>query len=148
MKTFRQILVPTDFSPSSEAAIEVAITLAQRFEAELTLLHVWQLPVYPYMQSMMSSAELANAVERGATEAIEGLAQRVRNRLPGAKVLLKMGLPWQGVLDAVKSQNIDLVVMGTHGRRGLEHLIMGSVAEKTVRLSPVPVLTVRGPVAP
>ena len=147
MKTFQHILVPTDFSPSSEAAIEVAITLAQRFEAELTLLHVWQLPVYPYMQLMVSAAELANAVERGATEALEALVQRVRSRLPGAKALLKMGVPCQGVLDAVKSQSIDLVVMGTHGRRGLEHLIMGSVAERTVRQSPVPVLTVRGPVA-
>ena len=70
MKTFQHILVPTDFSPSSEAAIEVAITLAQRFKAELTLLHVWQLPVYPYMQFMVSAAETASAVERDPTNGL------------------------------------------------------------------------------
>jgi nucleotide-binding universal stress UspA family protein len=147
MNTFKHILVPTDFSPSSEAAIDTAIDLAQRFDAKVTLLHVWQLPIYPYMEAMMNMAALTGEVERGATEALEKQVQQVRGRFPGVQSALQMGLPWQAILELVKAQQVDLVVMGTHGRRGFEHLMLGSVAEKVVRLSPVPVLTVRGPVA-
>jgi nucleotide-binding universal stress UspA family protein len=147
MNTFKHILVPTDFSPSSEAAIDAAIDLAQRFDAKVTLVHVWQLPIYPYMEAMMNIAALTSEVERGAAEALEKQAQQVRGRFPSVQSVLQMGLPWQAILELVKAQQVDLVVMGTNGRRGFEHLMLGSVAEKVVRLSPVPVLTVRGPVA-
>lgn len=147
MNTFKHILIPTDFSPSSAAAIELAINMATQFDAELTLLHVWELPVYPYMELMMSSAEITNAVEKAATECLETKLKEVRSRLPRAKSLLKMGIPWQQIVDISKESKADLLIMGTHGRRGFEHAIMGSVAEKLVRLSPIPVLTVRGSAA-
>ncbi len=144
MSTFKHILVPTDFSPSSSAAIELAINMASQLDAELTLLHVWELPVYPYMELMLSSADLTTAIEKAATESLETKLKEVRSRLPRAKSLLKMGIPWQEIVEASKEAKADLLVMGTHGRRGLEHAFLGSVAEKLVRLSPIPVLTVHG----
>lgn len=144
MNMFKHILVPTDFSPSSDAAIDAAIDLARRFDAKVTLLHVWQLPVYPYVEAMLNLSALASEVERGATEALEKQLQQVRARFPGVQSVVQMGLPWQAIIELVKTQQVDLIVMGTHGRRGFDHLILGSVTERVVRLSPVPVLTIRG----
>lgn len=144
MKTFKHILVPTDFSPSSAAAVALAIELATQLDAELTLVHAWDLPVYPYMELMLNAAEVTDSVEKAAAECLEKRLTEVRARLPRAKSLLKMGQPWQQIVAALDESKADLLVMGTHGRRGFAHAIMGSVAEKLVRLSPVPVLTVRG----
>lgn len=144
MNTFKHILVPTDFSPSSSRAIELAIEMATQFDSELTLLHVWELPSYPYMGLMIGAGEITSNVEKAATECLATKLKDVQSRLPRAKSMLRMGLPWQQIVDTLEESKSDLLIMGTHGRRGLEHLIMGSVAEKVVRLSPVPVLTVRG----
>lgn len=147
MSTFKHILVPTDFSPSSTSAIAVAIDLAGQLDAELTLLHAWDLPVYPYMELMLNAAEITETVEKAAAECLEKRLKEVQARLPRAKSLLKMGQPWQQIVDAIDESKADLLIMGTHGRRGFSHAIMGSVAEKLVRLSPIPVLTVRGTAA-
>ncbi len=147
MNNFKHILVATDFSVSSSGAVELAIDMATQFNAELTLLHVWELPVYPYMELMLNAADTTNSVERAAAECLEKKLREVRARLPRAKAVLKMGLSWQQIVEAIKESKADLLVMGTHGRRGFEHAMMGSVAEKLVRLSPVPVLTVRGKAA-
>ena len=144
MPAFKHILVPTDFSPSSSRALELAIEMAAKLDAELTLLHVWELPVYPYTELMLGSAELANNVEKAAKERLAKRLKEVQARLPRAKSKLVMGIPWQQIIETIKESKADLLIMDTHGRRGLEHALMGSVAEKLVRLSPVPVLTVRG----
>ncbi len=144
MTTFKHLLVPTDFSPSSSAAVALAIDMAIQFNAELTLLHVWELPVYPYMELMLNAAEITSNLEKAAAECLHKRLTEVQARLPRAQSLLKMGQAWQEIVDAIKESKADLLVMGTHGRRGFEHAIMGSVAEKLVRLSSVPVLTVRG----
>ena len=144
MNTFKHILVPTDFSPSSSAAVALAIDLATQLDAELTLLHAWDLPVYPYMELMLNAAEVTDSVEKAAAECLAKRLTEVQARLPRAKSMLKMGQPWQQIVAALDESKADLLIMGTHGRRGFSHAIMGSVAEKLVRLSPVPVLTVRG----
>ena len=144
MNIFRHILVPTDFSPSSSGAIEIGLELATQLSADLTLVHVWKLPVYPYLELMLSSAELTSCVEKAATECLATKLTQIQTRLPRAKSVLKMGVPWEQILETLEESKADLLIMGTHGRRGFEHAIMGSVAEKLVRLSPVPVLTVRG----
>jgi nucleotide-binding universal stress UspA family protein len=142
MKTFKHILVPTDFEPSSAEALDVAVSLAQDFNAELTLLHVWEIPIYPYMEFMLNS-ELITRIEEQAVKRMDEALAKVREVLPTANSKLKTGLPWGGILDAIHDEKPDLVVMATHGRRGLNHLLLGSVAEKVIRLSPAPVLTVR-----
>ena len=142
MKTFKHILVATDFEPSSADAVETAIALAHTFDAKLTLLHVWEIPIYPYMDFMLNSDMIAR-VEDSAVVRLADALQKVKAVVPSASSTLKTGFPWAGILDAAEELKPDLIVVGTHGRRGVNHLMLGSVAEKVVRLSPVPVLTVR-----
>ena len=138
------ILVPTDCAAASASALEVGVQMARAFDAKLTLMHVWELPIYPYMDFMLNSeiiAEVEDAASKGLAKALAELQQK----LPTARSQLKTGLPWQGILEAIDQLEVDLVVMGTHGRQGLSHLTLGSVAEKVVRLSKAPVLTVHAP---
>lgn len=143
MQDFKHILVATDFASSSERALELAVKLAAKFDAKLTLLHVWEIPVYPYMDFVLSSAELLRSVEEAAQQRLAAMLSELQKRLPSARSLLKMGVPWEQILATAKEEQADVIVMGTHGRRGVEHVLMGSVAEKVVRLASVPVLTAR-----
>jgi nucleotide-binding universal stress UspA family protein len=144
MKLFNHILVPTDFGSSSARAIETAMALAQTFDSELTLLHVWEIPVYPYMEFVLESAELVETIEQAATKGLASALAEIHKSVPRARSILKMGPPGQQIVDTIAVEHPDLVVMGTHGRHGLGRVLLGSVAEKIVRLSPVPVLTIRG----
>lgn len=119
--------------------------MAKAFEAELTLLHIWEIPVYPYMATMVTVADLTTAIEQAANQSLIEQFEIVKKELPRAKALLMMGTPWHDILDKSKELQADLIVMGTHGRRGFNHMLMGSVAEKVVRLAEAPVLTVHGP---
>lgn len=141
MQIFKHILVPTDFHEASASALELAVSMAQAFDAKLTLLHVWEVPIYPYMDFMLNSS-LITRVEDAAVKGLAEALEKLQQKLPTAESKLKTGLPWHGVLEAINELGVDLVVMGTHGRHGLSRLTLGSVAERVVRLSPVPVLTV------
>lgn len=143
MKTFKHILVATDFGKATAAALEAAASLALTCDAKLTVLHVWEVPIYPYMDFMLNS-EVITRVEDAAVNHLAEALESARKIVPGAQSMLKTGVPWAGIMDAVEETKPDLVVMGTHGRHGVERVMLGSVAEKLVRLSPVPVLTVRG----
>lgn len=123
-------------------ALRVALELAKTCGAQLTLLHVWELPIYPYMDLSLNS-DLIARMERSAAERLAAEVEVARKVLPEARTALIMAEPWAGIIDAIHELRPDLVVIGTHGRRGLSHVLLGSVAEKVVRLSPAPVLTVR-----
>jgi nucleotide-binding universal stress UspA family protein len=94
------------------------------------------------MEFMLNS-EVISSVEDRAVKRLDEAIAKVRELLPSANSMLKTGMPWAGIIDAVNDVKPDLVVMATHGRRGFSHLMLGSVAEKVVQLSPTPVLTVR-----
>lgn len=147
MKTFHHILVPTDFEEASVDAIEIAVSLAQTCEAKITLLHVREIPNYPYMDFMLNS-EAIRRVEEAAVERLSAALEGIKKRLPTAVARLKAGLPRQGIMEELNLLKPDLVVMGTHGRRGLGRAILGSVVEELVRTSPVPVLTVHAKLHP
>ncbi len=144
MKTFKHILVPTDFETASAGALEVATSLALTCNAKVTLLHVWAIPIYPYMDFMLNS-DVITRVEDAAVKHLAQALEKLQKVLPDAQSRLKTGEPGPGIVDAIAELKPDLVVMGTHGRHGIERVLLGSVAEKLVRLSPVPVLTVHGP---
>jgi nucleotide-binding universal stress UspA family protein len=144
MPQFKHILLATDFEASSSPALEAGVELAKAFGAKLTLVHVWEIPIYPYMEFMLNS-ELIAGVEARAIKRLSDSLVSVQQAVPSADSKLKAGLPWTGILEAIDETHADLVVMGTHGRRGVSHAMLGSVAEKVVRLSKVPVLTVRTP---
>src|SRR5512145_1805052 len=140
-------LVPIDFSTYAEQALGYAIRLARTLNARLTVLHVIQ-PV-PMAGVDMGVAlpetylrELEEAVQRDMEEA---LARVTAAGLTAERVVL-YGVPFQEIVETAKARQVDLIVMGTHGRTGLMYVLLGSVAEKVVRLAPCSVLVVR-PVA-
>ncbi len=140
MTPIEHILVPTDFSESSERALQSALDLAQTFGARITLVHVWSIPTIGYAEALSWPVLEMQAAARKALD--EVLAKTAKTYAKTDAVLCE-GLEWKEILDVAAERKCDLVVMGTHGRRGLARVVLGSVAEKVVRLSPVPVLTVR-----
>jgi universal stress protein A len=140
----KTILVPTDFSETSEDAIEVAVEFARRFSSEIVLFHVYQLPAYVFPDGLMPVApELLQEVERSIASELDRLADRVAARGVRVKHATSMGPTHTEIIRKLEAMKADLVVMGTHGRSGISHALMGSVAEKVVRKAPCPVLTVR-----
>ena len=142
----QHLLVPVDFSENAQQALEYAIRLASKLEARLTLLHVIQaLPLgggdmgvtVPYTYLEVLEAEIARRMQ-ACLERVTAVG------LEGESIIVK-GVPFQEILETAKTQQVDLIVMGTYGRTGLQHVLLGSVAEKVVRLAPCPVLVVRQP---
>jgi nucleotide-binding universal stress UspA family protein len=137
----KNILVPTDFGESSDRAEALAAHLAKTFEAKITLLHVWSLPIPGYAEAL---AWPIDSIEAAARQALEHAHGRLKARHANTDSVLAAGAAWDRILETARERDIDLIVMGTHGRRGISRAFLGSVAEKVVRLSPVPVLTVTG----
>ena len=144
---FSRTLVPTDFSPPSDAALEYARILAAKFGSTLRILHVIDDPSH--------SSEFVADGFAPSTEAIRiALIEHARKRLDHLMNLVDrarynshadavLGTPAEAIIDYAGATGTSLIVMGTHGRTGLAHLLMGSVAEQVVRTAPCPVLTVR-----
>jgi nucleotide-binding universal stress UspA family protein len=141
----RTILVPVDFSAGAEAAVEWAQAIAARFGATLVLLHVVDTTANALVGAPGGAlAPPPTLYEELREEARRALAE-LGERTPGARTVLREGVPRSEILAVAKEVGADLIVMGTHGRTGLAHLLFGSVAEHVVRHAPVPVFTVRRP---
>lgn len=146
MMTATHILVPVDFSEHSARALDCAKTLAQKFGASLHLLTVVPDPFVlpdpgPWYVPLPES--YAEGLGQDAESHLRGLLTTAEQTQLRAKSAVAFGDPYREILDYVKRASIDLIVMGTHGRGGVAHALMGSVAEKVVRTAPCPVLTVR-----
>lgn len=148
MIALKTILVPTDFSEPSEAALRYGKALAEAFQASLHVIHVVQEPFSQPWAVEAYGFSLAALQDEWVREAAERLAallpppQRERYRGETATVL---GHPVVEILRYAREKPVDLIVLGTHGRGPLGHVLMGSVAERIVRKAPCPVLTVRQP---
>jgi nucleotide-binding universal stress UspA family protein len=149
--TFTKILAATDFSDDSNYALGFAEELAQKFGAELIVLHVDQ-PLAPVMVSELSPGLDFGAMSRIAEEQrmmalaeLEKTSARIRESGLKSRGVLKVGAPFLEIIHTAQADNFDLIVLGTHGHTGLAHVLMGSVAERVVRKAPCPVLTVRHP---
>ncbi len=140
---FQRIFVPTDFSACADEALAVAIELAKKFESHLTLVHACEPPTYAYMGMVSTPLDLVTPVQDAAREALREAAEVLKAKYPNSDALLLFGNAAVELLAAIDKNKADLVVMGTHGRTGLTHVLLGSIAERIVRTSPVPVLTVR-----
>ncbi len=141
MLPWRHILLAIDFSPSSDTATDAAVELAQKFEARLTLIHVWEVPPYVYSGETFSGADLMTPIQEAAKKALRDALLSVQKKVPQAEGLLRRGGPAVELVAQINESKADLVILGTHGRRGLSHFVLGSVAEQVVQQSPVPVLT-------
>ena len=146
MLAIRKILVPTDFSDCSEAALAYGRHMAQAFGASLHVLHVVQDPYTQPWAAEAFPAPLGDLLVQWEEQA----RARMVDSLPEAErasttVATQIGSPFFEIVRYAQDEHIDLVVLGTHGRGPLGHMLLGSVAEKVVRKAPCPVLTVRHP---
>jgi universal stress protein A len=145
MQRFKRVLVPVDFSADSVEATRVAADLARRFDASLTLIHVYDPLVYALPDSfvMVPQAQMEKLLEAFRTRLAESKRQALDAGAPKVEAKLLQGFVAEEIVEYAKVGAFDLVVMGTRGRSGMSHLLMGSIAERVVRLSPCPVLTVK-----
>ncbi len=143
---FKSILVPVDGSPTSQQAVARAVALATAFEGTITAIYV--IDPYPFTgvgtdfsygqaQYLEAAAAEAHDALRGAREVIEAAGVKVDTRVVEAHAI------WRGVLETASAVGADIVVMGSHGRRGLEKLVLGSVAQRVLSHAHMPVLVVR-----
>ena len=139
-----RILVPVDFSDCSLDALEYAAVVAQQAKASLMLLHVLE-PVSYGLDFTLGHSRTREQARETWTKRLEELAASLRVRQVPVESQLRGGLPSDSILDSARTLPCDLIVMGTHGRRGISHAFSGSVAEAVLRKALCPVLTVRNP---
>ena len=162
-RTLDRILVPTDFSPHSAEALLVAASIGERFSSTLLILHVISKDVEehaihahlghmssPLLGYFSESADVpADVQETVAIDLRDRAHTAIQEFIPSdfnyhpIELLVSVGAPYEQILQAATDQHVDLIIMGTHGRTGLSHTLLGSVAERVLRLASCPVLTVK-----
>lgn len=143
----KRILVPTDFSETSNVALKYAMSLAHAFSASLHVLHVVKKAAFETPGATGDWTPPLGLLEELQGGALDELRKVVEREAPQAyaEPIVRTGSPFVEIVQCAKEMKIDLIVMGTHGRGPVAHMLMGSVAEKVVRKAPCPVLTVRHP---
>jgi len=137
----KKILVGTDFSDCSDYALDYALMLSKLFGAEVLLLHIIESFSYSMTESLTVVGH-ERALTATATALLENALKRLLDQGCRAESHLGHGSPYREIIKQAEDAESDLIVVGTHGRSGVEHLLLGSVAEKVVRLASCPVLTV------
>jgi nucleotide-binding universal stress UspA family protein len=145
----KKILCPTDFSENSEHALQYALTLATLSQAELRLFHVVEPITYPQstqlFEPVLDEVELMMKMEAAFQTQLEDQVSALKDEYPKITGKLVKGNTFLEIIRVARDDDVDMIVMGTHGRTGLAHVLIGSVAEKVVREAPCPVLTVKHP---
>jgi len=150
MKRFKHILATTDLSPESFAAVQYAAHLAQGQGAKLTILHVPQTTtlLFTDFAPPVDLMSLDRTIEAAARETLEGWVHRHMKHASSTRLVIRAGPTHEVICKAAADAGANLIVMATHGRRGLGHVILGSVTERVLRDAPCPVLVVRPPAPP
>lgn len=140
-----RILCPVDFSEESTHALRCAGEVAAHFGAEIIVVHAVEPLPYPVefgpLPALLTDAE--PVLLKRAKEQLESLRIKELGALPNSRVVVEIGIPEHAICEAAKRERCDLVVLSTHGRSGLSHLLIGSVAERVLRFAPCPVLTIK-----
>lgn len=149
MKRFEKILLPVDFSDYSEVACEYALVLARTFNSSLQILHVINEPVdlRGFYVPHISFEQLEKEIETGASKMLDLFCQEKLKGFDAYETAVVTGVPYEEIIRVAEEKGSSLIVIGTHGRTGLDHLLFGSTAERVVRGAPCPVMTVRIPAA-
>ena len=151
MVKIEHILVPTDFSEFSRYALDYAITIAKTFEAKITLLHITnenELVALQQVSAYFEPGKLEDLLKQRESEdrkQLDGFISPELKKGIEVETLHKVGIPFVEIIRTAKEKAVDLIVIATHGRSGLSHMLFGSVAEKVVRKAPCPVLSIRHP---
>lgn len=145
MKDIKTILFATDFSECSDEAFSFAITLTRRFQARLVLLHVISEPVdlRGFYVPHISFDTLEAEITASARKMLDDFCRLHLKTDDIFQADVVSGIPFEEIITRAEKERADMIVLGTHGRSGLDHLLFGSTAEKVVRKSPIPVLTIR-----
>ncbi|MAT40438.1 MAG: hypothetical protein CL946_12650 [Ectothiorhodospiraceae bacterium] len=146
MDEVKKILVPVGFDAFTEKELEIAANIAKRYDAEVHILHVYQdvFSVLSMRTLDLDRAAVEEKIHSSVEEKLHQLVAEVRMDSPAKAVAIK-GEIVDSIIEYVKNEQIDLVVLATHGRAGISHFFLGSVAENVIRFSPCPVLTFRTP---
>ncbi|MBV5338297.1 MAG: universal stress protein [Deltaproteobacteria bacterium] len=147
MKPFTKILTAVDFSENSDYAFEYALTLANQFNAELTIIHVINEPVdlRGFYVPHISFEQLEKEIEESAVKMMATFCSSKLGAFTNYKTAIVTGIPCDEIIAAADKNDASLIVLGTHGRTGLDRILFGSTAERVVRSAGCPVLTVRLP---
>ncbi|MFK5926162.1 MAG: universal stress protein [Desulfuromusa sp.] len=145
MKKISTVLTAIDFSDSSDNAFQMALSMAKSFSARLLVLHVINEPVdlRGFYVPHISFEKLEEEIEEGAKKMMESFCRQNLHNFENYESLIVPGLSYEQIIGQAEEKSADLIVIGTHGRTGLDHVLFGSTAEKVVRKSKIPVLTVR-----
>jgi nucleotide-binding universal stress UspA family protein len=146
MVPIKKILVPIDFSETSNHALDYAIDLAKSLGASITVAHSYVIPLYAFPDgAIITSPELAAQLSDAAQKNLDKAVSARKERGVELTSVLTTGVPFEEVTRLAQELRVDLIVMGTHGRRGLPRALLGSVAETVIRTSSIPVLAIHGP---
>ena len=149
MPEIKKILMATDFSENSRWALTYALSFAKKYDAKLYILHVIQQPTYPLGMYAEISFDAMDKFNRNLSEATERemktLCETELEGFQNYESIIVSGAPFLEIIRTAKEKEADLIVVGTHGRTGLDHVLFGSTAEKVVRKAPCPVVSVRLP---
>jgi len=142
---WKKILCPVDFSDASRSALQVASELARRFGGEVTVFHAYPLPGYtlPEGTVLPATGMLQELAEQTDALLVRWKAEALADGAPQVSTAKSVGEPAAEIVAAAEDGKYDAIVVGTHGRTGLAHVLLGSVAERVVRRAPMPVVTVR-----
>ncbi len=149
MSRFHTVVVPLDFSDHATAALDLAIEVTRTTQGKIHLLHAYEVPlgaIPPYGVAVPPA--LLEQVRDAAARRLEKSAQRVEAAGVACETHVIHGAPADAIAEVASSTGADLIVMGTRGLTGVKHVLLGSVAERTVRTAPCPVLTIRSPSDP
>ena len=145
MISLKKILCPIDHSDCSKEALKYAVSLAMKDEAKLLLLHVIDIRSFNEgLDAMSTQIPNEETIEQLRVKLINCIPEEIRNDMD-VEAIVSQGIPFAEIISTAKKKEIDMIVIGSHGRTGLKHMMMGSVSEKVVRKAPCPVLTVRQP---
>ncbi|GBD88380.1 putative universal stress protein [bacterium BMS3Abin03] len=145
MFKIKNILLPTDFSSRSKAAVEYAIELADQYKAKLHVLHVLEKtpPVLAIRSFDLSEEKILESINQEAQKSLDKTVEEIKNKAAVQIVpVIKKGIDFEEIVNYSEKEEIDIIVIATHGRTGLMHTLIGSVAEKVIRHAKCPVLVI------
>ncbi len=143
-----KVLVPIDFSDYSKSALKYAVNFVGHFKAELTLIYVVEPVIYPpdFSMGQIAIPSVDLEMDKRAVEELNKLAQQEIPSEIKVKSVVKTGKPFLEIIETAQEEDVDLIIIATHGHTGVEHILFGSTAEKVVRKALCPVLTLREPI--
>ncbi|HEY2512413.1 MAG TPA: universal stress protein [Polyangiaceae bacterium] len=146
MLTIKRVLVPIDFTETSDKAFDFALELAERFGASVTAMHAYEIPVIGFPDgALVATVDIATRIQESGRKGLDAaVAARASRGVPIDSVL-REGPAWEEIRALAEEMPADIIVIGTHGRRGIARALLGSVAENVIRTTKVPVLTIHGP---